>query len=266
MSTILHYKVTSIDEKVLIDLTNFEAEVIGIYHHTFHLLSQGEVITVGFNLSEGKHHLIVNGPIDFSESCMVVHEKVKVVDRKIKIGINIYTIDDEAIKSFKPYMKVFQKHEELPLTLSLLKDMIEKEHDFNLFNYPKDDPWYAFQFAKIDHFLKMPSLQTAKSILGLGSGLTPLGDDILTGYLLACNILNKRPFWAMQIIHLAKQKTSRIAAQNLLDTYQGYYPKIFIDLIEDVFEVNHLKRTRAILKLGDTSGAGILTGFLYGCI
>jgi hypothetical protein len=266
MSTIITHNVLSIDHQIFLDLKAFEAEVIGIYHHTFHLLSQGEVITVGSNLSEGKHHVVVDGPSDFSDSMMTIHEMVKIHDHMIRLGKYLFIIKEEAIKDYKPYRKTYQKHQELPLTLSLLKNMIQKEHDFNVFNYPKDDPWYAFQFAKIDHFLRMPTLQTAKSILGLGAGLTPLGDDILTGYLLACNLLNKRPFWAMQIVQLAKQKTSRIAYQNLYDTYHGYYPKIFHDLIEDVFINNHLNRTQAILKLGGTSGAGILTGFLYGCI
>lgn len=266
MFTTKHYNVLSIDQNVYQDLTSSKAEVIGIYRHTFHLLLQGEVITVGSHISEGKHHIVIDGPIEFSESGMVLNQFIQVVNQEILIGKYTYHIHHDAIKPYKPYTVCFQKTPQLSMTLSLLKELIEKEHDFNLFKYPKHDPWYAYQFAKIGQFLNMPNLQTAYQILGLGAGLTPLGDDILTGYLLACNLLNKRPFWAMQVIHHAKSKTSLIGSQNLLDTYQGYYPKIFHDFIEDIFMNNNLNRTRSILKLGGTSGAGILTGFLYGCI
>ncbi len=134
----------------------------------------------------------------------------------------------------------------------------------NVFTYQKDDPWLKYQFDKIDIFLSSPGLPSALSILGLGMGLTPLGDDILTGYILGLNTVGKTLPWIPQLVMDAQKKTNKLSAQNLSDTYERYYPDLFIDMLEGLLIEHDIEKAKSVLNLGATSGAGILTGFIYG--
>jgi len=260
----LNPKILGIDREIIESLKVNGAEVQGVYTSTIHLLLNDLLITVGHKVGYGKHHVVTDQAIDFYAYDLTTKTKVTYEKHQIKIGSLVLDVDEENIRTYQPYLKTFRFNTNTLKTISRLKDMVRDRHHYNVFSFPKDNPWLSYQFEKIDIFLHAPGLPSALSIMGLGMGLTPLGDDILTGFILGLNTVNKTLPWIETLIKEAKHKTSRLSYQNLNDTYHRFYPDIFIQMIEGLFMENDIEKATAILKLGASSGAGILTGFIYG--
>jgi hypothetical protein len=240
------------------------ATVQGIYKSTIHLSLNEAIITIGFGLGRGKHHILIDHPVDFYSHDLTIGTIVFCKEQSIHIGSLILDVKDESFYTFSPYTKTYRINLKSFETIKRLKLMIQDQHHNNVFTYQKDDPWLKYQFDKIDIFLSSPGLPSALSILGLGMGLTPLGDDILTGYILGLNTVGKTLPWIPQLILDAKRKTNKLSAQNLSDTYERYYPDLFIDMLEGLLIEHDIEKAKSVLNLGATSGAGILTGFIYG--
>lgn len=112
-------------------------------------------------------------------------------------------------------------------------------------------------------FLKFPTSTNAHAILGLGPGLTPLGDDILFGHVLAMNALNIVPAYKTKLIKNLRQ-TNRISSQLLIDVLNKNYNSFYQSFIKDFFLLEKLNNLSDIFNFGATSGTGILTGFIFG--
>ena len=256
--------IVSIDQQIYGLIKMNGASVQGIYKSTIHLSLNDSIITVGARVGRGKHHILIDNPVDFYNLDITVKTEVKSSDQGLMIGSLLLNIVHGSLNLFYPYSKVYRIDLKTFEALKELKSMIAEQHHLNLFSFQKDDPWLKYQFEKIDIFLNSPGLPSALSILGLGMGLTPLGDDVLTGYILGLNTVGKSLPWIPQLIIDSKKKTNKLSAQNLLDTYERHYPDIFIDMLEGLFIAHDLEKAKSILNLGATSGAGILTGFIYG--
>ena len=257
-------KVIGIDRQIYESLKVNGAEVQGVYNSTIHLLLKDKLLTVGHQVGCGKHHLVLDQKIDFYQFDILPKTKVSYKEGYVLIGDLKVAIDQGGIRDFKPYMSTYRLSIPTLKLIDYLKRMIKERHGFNVYTYPKDNPWLNYQFEKIDIFLHAPGLPSALSIMGLGMGLTPLGDDILVGFILGLNTVNKSLPWIEALLTEAKKKTNRLSYQNLMDTYERFYPDIFVDMIEGLFIENDIEKATAILKLGASSGAGILTGFVYG--
>lgn len=238
------------------------ATIQGIYNRTIHLFVNQHIVTLGYQIGRGKHHVVINENAPFHN--LVVGTTVCIVDDILIMGDIMFRIKKEAIETFKTYDETFQMNGMIYQTLKELKQFMVEHHDQHIFRYEKDNPWMVYQFGEIETFLNSPDYATARNILGLGMGLTPLGDDVLTGYILALNTIGKKVFWLDKLITVAWVKTCRLSAQNLSDTYQRFYPDIYIDMIKDIFINHQIEKAKVVLALGKTSGAGILTGFIHG--
>ncbi|PKK92466.1 MAG: hypothetical protein CVV62_00180 [Tenericutes bacterium HGW-Tenericutes-7] len=262
----MSHNILSIDKEIFQAFVLHGARVAGIYKSTMHISLQETILTLGDRVGFGKHHIVCKEKIPFSELDYKVGDDVKIENHILTIASHQFIIHEAAIIEYKPFDRIYTLNQKSYQCLKALREMIEKDHDQNLFRFPKDNPWLKYQFEKIQVFLAAPGLPSALSILGLGMGLTPLGDDILTGFILGLQAVGKTLPWIPKLIETAKIKTSQLSYQNLKDTYDRYYPNIFIDMMEGVFTQNDIEKAKAILNLGATSGAGILTGFIYGCM
>ncbi len=240
------------------------ATIQGIYRSTIHLSLMDSIITLGNRVTSGKHHITIFEDLDFGIYDLTPGKKIVIDQDKMLIGELEFEINKESINNFEPYSKIYKINTGFIDVLRKLKKMLKEEHNQNLFSYNKNDALLKYQFEKIDVFLNSPGLPSALSILGLGMGLTPLGDDILTGFILGLNSVGKSLPWIPALIKEASKKTSKLSAQNLKDTYERYYPQVFIDMLDGLFLDYDVEKAKTILNLGATSGAGILTGFIYG--
>lgn len=260
------HKILSIDKDIYQACVLHGARVVGIYKSTMHIALKDTILTIGDRVGFGKHHIVCQEKIPFSELDFNIQDEVIIKHHTLMISSHQFLIDPSSMIEYQPFHQTYTLNQQSYQSLKQLKHMIENDHHENLFKFPKDNPWLSYQFDKIDLFLAAPGLPSALSILGLGMGLTPLGDDILTGFILGLNAMGKTLPWIPKLIETAKTKTSQLSYQNLKDTYDKYYPNIFIEMMEGVFIEHNIEKAKAILNLGATSGAGILTGFIYGCM
>ncbi|MBI5934407.1 MAG: DUF2877 domain-containing protein [Chloroflexi bacterium] len=115
------------------------------------------------------------------------------------------------------------------------------------------------------------------ALIGLGSGLTPSGDDLLVGYLagLWCAVLDKseRVQFASdlgkEVIRLSGQTTD-ISRAYLYHAARGQVSSRLADLAEAICRGENLNRLLAIIEsamqVGHTSGMDAVTGLLVGLV
>lgn len=119
-------------------------------------------------------------------------------------------------------------------------------------------------------------LGAAKSIIGLGGGLTPSGDDWLTGFMLLQTRLDQstgveRPFIVQSgksLTELAFEKTTKISANRIEAACSGWSEELFLDLINHIFlletEFDDLK-INLLMNFGHSSGVDTSMGIFAAC-
>ena len=120
-------------------------------------------------------------------------------------------------------------------------------------------------------------ISAINSLIGLGSGLTPSGDDLLIGYMagLWCTTQDKSE--RLQFIsNLGKtiirlsSKTNDISRTYLYHAAQGQVSSLLVNLAEAISRGENpdhlLESTEAAMYVGHTSGMDVVTGLLIGLV
>lgn len=112
----------------------------------------------------------------------------------------------------------------------------------------------------------------ARALRGLGFGLTPSGDDFLSGYLTGLGFMELNMDAAVAEIKEAVYKNA--STRNLISNsfltcaYDGLVNEKIKDLLSSLAEPCEKRladAARAALKNGHTSGADFCAGLIYGC-
>jgi hypothetical protein len=121
-------------------------------------------------------------------------------------------------------------------------------------------------------------LAAADQLLGLGSGLTPSGDDWITGYILyhaRMDLAKKQsvlPFIASlgaELTFSAYQKTTCISANRLDAAQKGWSEAFFLSAIDYLFNTsssNPQELADKIYQFGHSSGVDTFIGITAACI
>jgi hypothetical protein len=107
--------------------------------------------------------------------------------------------------------------------------------------------------------------QSVAALLGLGEGLTPLGDDVLAGWLAAMVAAEHpgRASVASEIARLAPTRTTRLSATLLECASRGEVVPEYADLITSLNHRQDLCDARqGLVRVGHTSGRGLLLGLV----
>lgn len=116
---------------------------------------------------------------------------------------------------------------------------------------------------------------SVSSLVGLGTGLTPSGDDLICGFILAVRTrFCGEPHVGSELLEalcVAVEEnlgsTGEISASLLRSTIQGHWPEPLLDLADAIAadrEFEALQVLDELCRLGHSSGADIATGFLFG--
>lgn len=114
-------------------------------------------------------------------------------------------------------------------------------------------------------------LMYAEILFGLGTGLTPSGDDLITGYILfmsRLSLLNtkERAFndeLGKELTQLAYQKTTWVSANRLEAVCRGWSEAIFLDAINFIWGIsdrNEKRIARTLFEFGHSSGVDTFMG------
>jgi hypothetical protein len=121
----------------------------------------------------------------------------------------------------------------------------------------------------------LAAASSLNTLIGLGSGLTPSGDDLLVGYLagLWCSVLDKseRVQFVSElgkaVIHLS-HLTNDISRTYLYHAAQGQVSSLLANLAEAICHGENPDRlavmAEAAMRVGHTSGMDAVTGLLIG--
>lgn len=122
------------------------------------------------------------------------------------------------------------------------------------------------------------TLYAARSLIGLGPGLTPSGDDFVGGLLFAARSMESvfpglsllRQADVIALLALAREQTNGISYALLTDYAQGRGPEALHDLarllITEQDESSTMAAMKDLVRIGHTSGWDILAGFCTGIL
>ncbi|PZS14638.1 MAG: hypothetical protein DLM57_14090 [Pseudonocardiales bacterium] len=102
------------------------------------------------------------------------------------------------------------------------------------------------------------------ALLGRGPGLTPSGDDVVTGFLLGARAFGRAvPGAAAAVLELARDATSALSAQLLHDAVDGLcIPEVAAAVAELAGRIAPAHAGRRLLAVGHTSGAALAAGLV----
>lgn len=116
-------------------------------------------------------------------------------------------------------------------------------------------------------------LKKAKQLIGLGQGLTPSGDDFLTGMLLAFSTVKGNQFnknsWSLHVVKEAKEKTNFISYSTLKYAANGEARETIGSLFQVLFnkkEADVEQELKKVMQIGSSSGTEILWGIINGLL
>ena len=101
---------------------------------------------------------------------------------------------------------------------------------------------------------------TADDLLGRGEGLTPLGDDVLAGWLALHRAAGVPTPEVDEVVHTARIRTTLLSATLLDCALHGEVLPEFADWLRSVGTPDEPARVQALHSVGATSGAGLHLG------
>jgi hypothetical protein len=116
-----------------------------------------------------------------------------------------------------------------------------------------------------------PQAEELIGLLGSGSGLTPSGDDVVLGYLLALNRCAESLFPSgdlsqinSQVVAAAYERTTTLSANLIECAAHGFANERLINALDWLMGSNHLQapNPKILLSWGSSSGVDVFIGFV----
>jgi hypothetical protein len=236
--------------------------VHSVFSSSLNFVWEGSLYTISSHLSPGIHSIGLTQPVNFND--WVTDQTVITIDASsLSIDLLYFPIPLASKVEIHPHQTIYSLSSTHHRLLNELEQRLKEEGTLSVFSFDLTDKIISHQMQRIQLFLDDPSPTHALGILGLGQGLTPLGDDILFGHMMAMNCFDSDMEYIQEIqSHL--HQTVSISAQLLTDVAQRHYSLMYVEFLDALFHNHSWKHIDTILSFGSSSGAGILTGFLYG--
>lgn len=234
------------------------------------------IFFVSNSIGGGPLNIVVEG-VSYNklESLIVTEDHFQLNDEKVifetskKYDSEIKVTDFDEIK-FKLNLNFFEK--------ALIQNSSGKSLTFLLDETRKRNfkSSYEIEFVRrfdsaVKSFSSSNYLEGIKLIKGTGFGLTPSGDDFISGFLIAFNCLQKIYMidYSEVINHIYEAAKGENLFTNvfLLAARNGSLFEKFKNLINSILYSGQneiLENTRTLISFGETSGADQGVGFLFG--
>lgn len=265
---------------------NLTGEVHSVFNKTLNIMTENkEIYTLATeDVFDGPQIIKVNCPSFYANQELI--DKKVVQEEQLLIIENTLTIDLTEVKIMKS--SKINNHQ---VHSSVLNQLIE-EVDLFLSKELDTVGFYRQTFSNevektIHQFLITGSKLLEKGfiqedstlmdeaihkLLGLGHGLTPSGDDFLTGFSLIINSskqveVSKKELFN-QLLFKGLSQTNLISQKQLILSIQGEALHPVINLINDLYEnqpIDNIKgELEKVLSIGSSSGSDIVYGLLVG--
>jgi len=208
------------------------------------------------NLTISDDHFLLNDEAVFFDASKKYNSELKITD-----------FDDS---KFKSNLRHFEK--------ALIENSSDRSLTFLFDEKRKKNFKSSFEIELVGRFEKAVECFASarysdgvKQIKGVGFGLTPSGDDFISGFLIALNFLHKKDKvdYSNLIAHIYEAAKGNNLFTNafLLAAKNGYLFEKFKNIIHSILYSGKneiLENTRTLISFGDTSGADQSVGFLFG--
>lgn len=270
----------------VINNSSFTGFVHSTFNRTFNIkcFEHGDLYTVACNkLDNGPNTLIID--IDNMKPLEIeVNDRVRVEKYLLYIGDKLTISVDKACK----WESVLPTY---PWNIEILKRNVMKMKDFinihgiaggmkknvitqNLFEAEVSNMLEKRTLLLLNELLNdrlSSALPHAVSLVGLGPGLTPSGDDFLTGLFTIFNMKNS-PFYSYRtlcedVLNEAKTLTNDISYMTLKKAAIGKVRDSIISLLNALLIENDedlFLSLNKLLNLGSSSGTDIALGIVFG--
>lgn len=269
-----------------LDYPNFHGSVHSVFNRTFNIRIQGsdELYTIANReLDNGPNTLIIDAE-GFQQIGLQKNDRVFIKDRLLHIG-NKLVISAANCQKWHSVLPEFPK-EIMTVTknLTMMKEYLDlstksggmKPDFFSENLFVKEVSRLLQEQSRI--LLKELSagrmtnaLQHAKSLIGLGPGLTPSGDDFLVGLFTIMNVkgisCDNYLSFCKKVVGVGKTLTNEISYMALKKASVGQVRESIIQLISSVFYGNEqelILSLNKVLSIGSTSGTDIAFGLISG--
>lgn len=263
-------------------------ERVWTVHSTFrrvlNLISPtGRLVTLASRDNTLMPYTAICSTADFSEFSDLLGQAVNVQAGELRVGADlILTLDGQLASSrYKPFApqndqatlhahaacltQLYQQHQ--------VPGSFVAKADASRFELAMQDMLISKTGLFRDAVAKQQAqtiIETGRSLIGLGVGLTPSGDDYLVGFLAVLLLdkhcaLKQAPALAQAIVADAHQRTNDISATYLQSAARYRFKTQIADLVKAVLCQGHMQVQHALLNLievGATSGSDIARGMI----
>ena len=232
------------------DILSVTAENIG--GSSSFLIVPGRALN--FGVERGDRAIASSGALRFA-GCSINFQSAAVWKGPITKNYRYDRIKRENIEAFK----------------TVLDRKADPQSAWKIVNGDTESNGIKSRFSGLKAILKLrENPLEAQNLVGLGLGLTPSGDDMLTGFMAIVNHQAGKRDYVKALrgtVSGLLYKTTDISAQMLANTlncdYHEYMQKCIFDLCEGEKESVYISTT-SLLTVGATSGSDIACGMYFG--
>lgn len=286
---VLEIIAASVDEKLL-DYINSEKKMIGIVHsifrNTMNLYCNGNLITIAISSLDNAPFTIRIDEAYFKKLQLSINDPVYITNQGIKFSDKYRIILDDQNTWSAKYTKFPNYDSELSKNVLTAMDHLKNR---NLPNWAfENQDNHSSNKMKLESHMDELLLAATKELyqdtlnisepdtqntlintklIGLGRGLTPSGDDVLSGFSMVAamenypvDLTNIFAEWDKRI----KLKTNEISAASIYHSCQGNGREImhsYLYTLVNAFQSNSIvSELESVLRIGSSSGSEIALG------
>jgi len=253
------HDVKTISIQTLETLKKHGGRVHSVFKRTLNIVSGRTLITLAHHVGEGRHHVTLRENLDVKGKGIQPGDPVKVSHELLLIGTTTFSLQHAHVKEYRPFSKTYMLEPKHYRLLDDLKTMLIASDKPSIY----DDDAETILGRRLLQTIRtyLDNTTAIESLLGLGIGLTPLGDDFVLGYILATQTLGETVIDDTTLDEYA-HRTNQISLQALRDTLNHDYSQSFIAFLEDFYIRHSLEGAEQLLDYGASSGAAIIAGFI----
>jgi len=237
-----------------------QTRILHVFDHACNLINErGEILSVvAQKIENGPFNLVIEDGILFSGR-LSVQSPISIQANQLHIGDLVIHTADAKLWSPRPDWEDLHRKREIILT-QLAKLQIA---NYQFSNSLASNLSLALTNADIGTVKAI-----ASQLAGLGQGLTPSGDDIILGAILAAWIIHPLDIAvdiAKEITNTAAPLTTSLSAAWLRSAGNGEAGALWHEFFATLLDMNTLHAQASmdkILAVGETSGADALAGFI----
>lgn len=252
----------------ILNVDKFRGTIHSIFHKAINLkLEEGDMLSLLVSRIDKSPTSIILNLDSFTPFNAKVGDEFYIEDKKLIVGLEEISLDH----AFKYELKL----PNIDKKSRFLEDNLSIAHEYmDSLIKNVNNPMELLIFRKLKESANNLKLGVEigsifKSLIGMGIGLTPSGDDFLVGFMSVAflEVSGMENFKAAfeSLIFEARSLTNEISYSVLKNASRGYFKQIYSDFIDSFFTSTIRDEDfEAILKMGYSSGRDTLLGIITG--